>query len=86
MFDSIHEECGVFGIYEPTPKNVGEITYLGLFALQHRGQESCGIAVCDDGVIRHHKGIGLSVDECLSNTDVNLWDIEMKPIEVIFNE
>ena len=59
MFDSIHEECGVFGIYEPTPKNVGEITYLGLFALQHRGQESCGIAVCDDGVIRHHKGIGL---------------------------
>ena len=34
----------------------------------------------------HHKGIGLSVDECLSNTDVNLWDIEMKPIEVIFNE
>lgn len=59
MFDSIHEECGVFGIFEPTPKNVGEITYLGLFALQHRGQESCGIAVCDDGVIRHHKGIGL---------------------------
>ena len=59
MFDSIHEECGVFGIYEPTPKNVSEITYLGLFALQHRGQESCGIAVCDDGVIRHHKGIGL---------------------------
>ena len=59
MFDSIHEECGVFGIYEPKPKNVSEITYLGLFALQHRGQESCGIAVCDDGVIRHHKGIGL---------------------------
>lgn len=34
----------------------------------------------------HHLGIGISVDECLSNTDVNLWDIETKPIEVRFNE
>ena len=62
MFDSIHEECGVFGIFENTPTNVGEATYLGLYALQHRGQEACGIAVCDDGVIRHHKGIGLVGD------------------------
>lgn len=59
MFDNIHEECGVFGIFEPNPTNVEEITYLGLYALQHRGQEACGIAVCDDGVFRQHKGIGL---------------------------
>lgn len=70
MFNSIHEECGVFGIYEPTPKKVGEITYLGLFALQHRGQESCGIAVCDEGIIRHHKGIGL-VGEVFNKENLN---------------
>ena len=62
MFNSIHEECGVFGIFEPKPKMVGDITYLGLFALQHRGQEACGIAVCDDGIMRYHKGIGLVGD------------------------
>ena len=62
MFDSIHEECGVFGIFEPNKTNVGKTTYLGLYALQHRGQESCGIAICDDGVIRHHKGLGLVGD------------------------
>ncbi len=62
MFDSIHEECGVFGIFENAPTNVGDTTYLGLYSLQHRGQEACGIAVCDDGIIRHHKGIGLVGD------------------------
>lgn len=59
MFNKIHEECGVFGIYSLQRKNVAKTTYLGLYALQHRGQEACGIAVCDDGVIRHHKGVGL---------------------------
>lgn len=59
MFDSIHEECGVFGIYEKTPKNAAQSVYSGLFALQHRGQESCGICVCDDGVLSHIKGNGL---------------------------
>lgn len=59
MFDSIHEECGVFGVFENKTCNVAQTTYLGLFALQHRGQESAGIAVCDDGVIRQTKGQGL---------------------------
>ena len=59
MFDSIHEECGVFGIFEDKTSNVAQTTYLGLFALQHRGQESAGIAVCDDGIFRHFKGKGL---------------------------
>ncbi len=56
---SIHEECGVFGVYSPKRKNVGSLVYYGLYALQHRGQESCGIVVNDDGVFASHKGLGL---------------------------
>lgn len=59
MFDELHEECGVFGIYAGKEAPVAEYTYLGLYALQHRGQESCGIAVSDDGLFRHHRGEGL---------------------------
>ena len=49
MVDSVHEECGVFGIYDPIVSNVAQSTYFALYALQHRGQESCGIAVNEDG-------------------------------------
>ncbi len=59
MFDSIHEECGVFGIFENTSADPASSAYFGLYALQHRGQESCGIAVCDDGVFRHKRADGL---------------------------
>ncbi|MBP5431175.1 amidophosphoribosyltransferase [Ruminococcus sp.] len=59
MFDSIHEECGVFGIYENETTNVAASVYFGLYALQHRGQESCGITVCDDGIFRHKRADGL---------------------------
>lgn len=59
MFDSIKEECGVFGIYETKTTNVAASVYFGLYALQHRGQESCGITVCDDGVFRHKRSDGL---------------------------
>ena len=59
MTNNIHEECGVFGIYSDKPHNVAGTAYLGLYALQHRGQESCGIAVCDDGVFSSHKDNGL---------------------------
>jgi len=55
----IHEECGVFGIWSPKKAALAETVYYGLYALQHRGQESCGIAVCDDGVILAHKDLGL---------------------------
>ena len=51
MFDTSHEECGVFGIYSEKTTDVAMSAYYALFALQHRGQESCGIAVNDDGVI-----------------------------------
>ena len=59
MTDSIHEECGVFGIYTNKPCNVASSVYFGLYALQHRGQESCGIVVNDRGVFQTHKGLGL---------------------------
>lgn len=62
MFDSIHEECGVFGIYEPKTTKIANSVYFGLYALQHRGQESCGIAVNDQGVIKTHTDVGLVPD------------------------
>ncbi len=56
---SIHEECGVFGVFSPEPADVASICYYGLYALQHRGQESCGIVVNDDGLFVSHKDLGL---------------------------
>ena len=70
MFDSIHEECGVFGIYENGCANPASSAYFGLYALQHRGQESCGIAVCDDGVFRHKRADGL-VSEVFSREELD---------------
>ena len=61
----IHEECGVFGIMAPQETDVASICYYGLYALQHRGQESCGIVVNDDGVFASHKDLGL-VNEVFS--------------------
>lgn len=55
----VHEECGVFGIMTPEPQPLANFTYYGLFALQHRGQEGCGISVNDDGVFTTHKDLGL---------------------------
>ena len=63
MIGSIHEECGVFGIFDTNNEyDVTSITYMALYALQHRGQESCGIAVNDDGVISVYKDVGLVPD------------------------
>ena len=62
MFDSLHEECGVFGIFETKTTEVAHTVYHALYALQHRGQEACGIAVNDDGVFTHRKGNGLVPD------------------------
>ena len=56
----LHEECGVFGIYDRAgTEDVAAAAYSALYALQHRGQESCGIAVNDDGVIQGHRDLGL---------------------------
>ncbi|MBC5646990.1 amidophosphoribosyltransferase [Christensenella tenuis] len=58
--DVMVEECGVFGIFMDDRRyDPAEATYLGLYALQHRGQESAGIAVADGKDIKFHKGMGL---------------------------
>ena len=61
--DTLHEECGVFGMYDFDGADVASTIYYGLFALQHRGQESCGIAVSDTngpkGKVLSYKGMGL---------------------------
>ena len=62
----LHEECGVFGAIAPEICDVASISYYGLYALQHRGQESCGIVVNDDGVFVSHKDMGL-VSEVFSS-------------------
>lgn len=68
---SLHEECGVFGVISPEPTNVASIAYYGLYALQHRGQESCGIVVNDDGVFVSHKDLGL-VSEVFSDDKLSV--------------
>ena len=59
----LHEECGVFGMYDFDGGDVASTIYYGLFALQHRGQESCGIAVSETngpkGKVTSYKGMGL---------------------------
>lgn len=60
MLDKFRDECGVFGIFgHPEAAN---LSYLGLYALQHRGQESCGIVSSDGDKLRTHKGMGLVAD------------------------
>ncbi|MFB3855413.1 MAG: amidophosphoribosyltransferase [Vicinamibacterales bacterium] len=56
MFDKLHEECGIFGIFGHS--EASKLTYLGLYALQHRGQESAGIAAFDGRVIRVRREMG----------------------------
>ena len=57
--DEFHEECGVFGVYSQENRNVAHTVYYGLYALQHRGQESAGIAVAFADKINYYKGMGL---------------------------
>ncbi|WP_320130528.1 amidophosphoribosyltransferase, partial [uncultured Sphaerochaeta sp.] len=58
----IHEECGLFGVYSEKNEDVAALSYYALNALQHRGQEGCGIALNDDGVISVYKDNGLVRD------------------------
>ncbi len=60
--DELHEECGVFGVYSQENRDVAYSVYYGLYALQHRGQESAGIAVAYADRIVYHKGMGLVSD------------------------
>ena len=58
----IHEECGVFGVCSVGTTDVASLAYYALYALQHRGQESAGIVVNDDGVFRSWRDVGLVGD------------------------
>ena len=68
--DKFHDECGVFGIYGH--EDASSMTYLGLYALQHRGQESAGIAVADNGEIRLSRAMGYVGDAFSDQTLANL--------------
>jgi amidophosphoribosyltransferase len=67
--DKFKDECGVFGVYSSTPLDVAGMTYYGLYALQHRGQESAGIAVGNGETIEMHKGLGL-ITEAFNKDDL----------------
>jgi amidophosphoribosyltransferase len=67
--DTVHDECGVFGIFAPG-ESVAKLTYFGLYALQHRGQESAGIAVSDGENSLVFKDMGL-VSQVFTETDLN---------------
>ncbi len=67
--DKPEEACGVFGVYAPT-EDVARLTYFGLFALQHRGQESAGIATFDGDRVHLHKDMGL-VSHVFNETILN---------------
>ena len=67
---SIHEECGVFGVFAPHDTDVAHLAYYGLYALQHRGQESAGIIVNSDGLFYSHKDLGL-VNEVFNSERLN---------------
>lgn len=73
--DELHEECGVFGMYDFDGNDVASTIYYGLFALQHRGQESCGIAVSETngpkGKVTSHKGMGL-VNEVFTQENLEM--------------
>lgn len=66
---SLHEECGVFGVMAMQETSVAEVAYYGLYALQHRGQESCGIVVNNDGLFYSRKDLGL-VNEVFTADDL----------------
>ena len=67
--DSLHDECGVFGIWAPE-RDVARMTYFALHALQHRGQESAGIAVGDGATVMATKDLGL-VTQAFTDSDLS---------------
>lgn len=69
MFGNVKEECGVFGIYSEKTIDAAAAAYYALYALQHRGQEACGIAVNDDGIVKSRADMGL-VNEVFSGDEI----------------
>ena len=69
--DKFHDECGVFGIYNHP--EAARLTYLGLYAQQHRGQESAGIVSSSGRKIHHHKGMGQVAEASIGLTTLRVW-------------
>ena len=82
IIDKMKDECGVFGIFNMGNENINtsKMTYYGLYALQHRGQESAGIATVDGEKMKSHKGMGL-VSE-IFNEDIFEYDCSLASILV----
>ena len=74
--NKLKDACGVFGVYDKDGYDVARLTYAGLFALQHRGQESCGIAVNDNRKITHHRGLG-HVGDVFRDTELDVLKGQM---------
>ena len=77
--NEIHEECGVFGVWAPSEADVSLTAYYGLYALQHRGQESAGIAVNDDGIFRYYRDLGL-VNDVFTPAQLEKLHTLLKPL------
>ncbi len=82
MFDKLKEECGVIGIYQKDAENIAQMLYFGLISLQHRGQESAGIAINSDGRVSHYKEMGLvkevftdSIFDSLGTGDIGIGHV-----------
>ena len=75
----IHEECGVLGLWSKTPEDLAYKAYHGLYALQHRGQESCGIVVNDDGLFTDYKDVGL-LNQVFTKTVLESFPLGTKAI------
>ena len=76
----LHEECGVFGVYSPETADLAGLVYYGLFSLQHRGQESAGMVINDDGVFSAYRDVGLVNDvftpeRLQSPLPADAWDV-----------
>ena len=82
--ESLHEECGVFGMYDKTGEtDMVSAVYSALYALQHRGQESCGIVVGDDGLFRTAGGEMLAQDETLRLTPEAIEGSNVSPVQAM---
>jgi amidophosphoribosyltransferase len=82
--DAPNEECGIFGLYSDNDLDTFSLSQFGLFALQHRGQEACGISVLKDGKITNMKDEGLVLDVYKDIQNLKLlWEILQSVIPVI---
>ena len=84
MLDEPTEECGIMGMYSYHDIDTFSLSQFGLFALQHRGQEACGISVLKDGKIHSYKDEGLVLDVLrVLKIRKLIWEIPLSVIPVI---